>query len=103
MNFEKCPYMPHHGGCHYPDCPATCNGRVAICERRSDKAGEWTCDHCKALWFGELAKTDWRPSECSGAVGPCEVCGRQAACSDVPSSSLPMPKPKRSPQESETP
>ncbi len=34
------------------------------CERREVSKGEWTCDRCKSLWYGELAKTDWRPSEC---------------------------------------
>lgn len=34
------------------------------CERRENGKGEWKCDHCEALWYGELAKTDWRPSEC---------------------------------------
>jgi len=36
------------------------------CERRESGNGEWTCDRCEALWFGELAKTDWRPSTCPG-------------------------------------
>lgn len=26
--------------------------------------GEIKCDRCQMLWFGELAKTDWRPSDC---------------------------------------
>jgi hypothetical protein len=34
------------------------------CERVESGKGEWKCDRCKALWYGELAKTDWRPSEC---------------------------------------
>ena len=34
------------------------------CERRMTGENEWTCDRCKSLWYGELAKTDWRPSEC---------------------------------------
>lgn len=34
------------------------------CERRCEQSGEWICDRCVSLWFGELAKTDWRPSEC---------------------------------------
>lgn len=25
---------------------------------------EFKCDRCRALWYGELAKTDWRPGEC---------------------------------------
>lgn len=27
-------------------------------------AGEFKCDRCQALWYGELAKTDWRPGAC---------------------------------------
>lgn len=35
------------------------------CERRQNEPGEWICDRCESLWFGELAKTDWRPSTCA--------------------------------------
>lgn len=34
------------------------------CERRQDGDGAWICDRCESLWYGELAKTDWRPSTC---------------------------------------
>jgi hypothetical protein len=34
------------------------------CDRRMNGETEWICDRCKALWYGELAKTDWRPAEC---------------------------------------
>lgn len=36
----------------------------AVCERRENGKGEWICDRCSALWYGELAKTDWVPSTC---------------------------------------
>jgi hypothetical protein len=29
--------------------------------------GEFKCERCHALWFGELAKTDWRPGACKHA------------------------------------
>lgn len=41
--------------------------RAMNCERRENKPGEWVCDRCESLWYGELAKTDWRPSQCRGA------------------------------------
>jgi hypothetical protein len=34
------------------------------CERRMEPDGWWIFDRCESLWSGELAKTDWRPSEC---------------------------------------
>lgn len=45
------------------------------CERRQSGSGEWTCDLCKSLWFGELAKTEWRPSECVAKPIPGDVGG----------------------------
>jgi len=40
------------------------------CERREISPGEWVCDACTALWFGELAKTEFRPSECRSPPVP---------------------------------
>lgn len=45
-------------------------GDVA-CVRKQEKEGEWICHRCESLWFGELAKTDWRPDKCLGK-NPCD-------------------------------
>lgn len=48
------------------------------CERREDTPGEWTCHRCMALWFGELAKTDFRPSECRSRAVPSQQQNNEA-------------------------
>lgn len=40
---------------------------VSHCEAVAS-VGEFKCDRCRALWYGELAKTDWRPSECKQLI-----------------------------------
>lgn len=30
-----CPNQAHHGGCHYPDCPQSCEGRQRAAEALS--------------------------------------------------------------------
>lgn len=42
------------------------------------------CDPC--------AKKHWYPESIGKSCGPCELCGKDALCNEVPSSRLPEPR-----------
>lgn len=44
------------------------------------------CEPCRV-------KNGW-PDPIMKSIGPCELCGKHALCHDMPSSQLPLPKPK---------
>lgn len=47
-----------------PDASPSRTTSVVVCEKRRNDPGEWICDRCGSLWFGQLAETDWLPLSC---------------------------------------